>query len=96
MVIINVKTTIHFLKVTPLIWASVGQNRDSKTNNVSQLFGGEVWFGKCHKFCSFYFLKVSLTSLIAMNIAYGVTDHLAKVLGTITANACTILGETFY
>ena len=41
LVIRNVKTTSHFLKVTPLIWTSEGQNNESKSNKETQLLGGE-------------------------------------------------------
>ena len=44
----NVKTTSHFLKVTPLIWASEGQINESKSYKVPNLLGwgggpDEVW-----------------------------------------------------
>ena len=41
--------TSHFLKVTPLIWASEGQNNESKSNKATQLLGGrggQPSFGK--------------------------------------------------
>ena len=47
MVIGDVKTTSHFLKVTPLTWASEGQNNESKSYKATQLIRGggsdEVW-----------------------------------------------------
>ena len=46
LVIRNVKTTSHFLKVTPLISVSEGQNNESKSYKGPNLLGGgldEVW-----------------------------------------------------
>jgi len=45
LVIRNVKTTSHFLIVTPLIWAIEGQNNESKTNK-GLISEGGVWSDK--------------------------------------------------
>ena len=42
----NFKTMIHVFKVTPLIWASEGQNNESKSYEATQIIRGgtdEVW-----------------------------------------------------
>ena len=52
LVIRNVKTTSDFLKVTPLILASEGQNNESKQIRRPNFLGGggdQPRFGKCPK-----------------------------------------------